>query len=80
MKFAITRVTTIKSVGNSPPEPFKIYEDVNEQISTLYDNLSHVSDLLKRQKFAGMGDLPVRRLQEEEQLSARGKHLQHDYR
>ena len=32
LKFTITRVTTIKAMGNSPPEPFKVFEDINEKI------------------------------------------------
>lgn len=34
IKLVISRITTIKVVGNSPPEPFKIFEDISEQIST----------------------------------------------
>ena len=34
IKFTISRITTIKVAGNSPPEPFRIFEDITEQIST----------------------------------------------
>jgi hypothetical protein len=33
IKFTISRVTTIKVMGNSPPEPFRILEDLNEKVS-----------------------------------------------
>ena len=33
IKLVISRITTIKAAGNSPPEPFKIFEDLSEQIS-----------------------------------------------
>ena len=35
-KFSTTRVTSIKVIPNSPPEAFKIFEDMNEKVCKFY--------------------------------------------
>lgn len=35
-KFTVSRITTIKVIGNSPPEPFRIFEDISEKIGTFF--------------------------------------------
>lgn len=46
--FSISRVTTIRVIANSPPEPFKIYEDLKEKVEIVpaYEKIYNLREWL----------------------------------